>query len=500
MLMYPLRHVLRLTLEAITPLSASSGDLSADFDTCLFRDWNGLPCLSGATLAGVLRAIHADYYGKAASEDLFGMEDKAGNGRSSGLMVSFGMVHDEKGTPVTGYLGPEAIATDTVLAALAEEAPLLRDHVALTPTGAAADKLKFDRVSCPVGTRFTLDLALDGETGDGERLRTLARLFAVPYLRLGGAGRRGLGRQRVVSAYQAAIDRRAAAGRDRWVAYRRAGLAAMPAACGFMQLPQDALEAPPAASSQRVPIEAILRVTPKWFWRIGQGEEPWAPLPKDANAPDVSPRVETVLRWDGSDRLVRKPLAPVPGSAVKGAIAHRTEFHLRRLQDGWAEREQWEQAARKSAVLFGAARDAGSGTAGAVLVDDVIVDFGKQTTKTALRTRNSIDRHTGGVRLQKLFTDETLWQGPSFEIPITLLARHPDGSWVDEQAVQALDWAIEDLGEGRLALGGREAAGDGVFEQGSLTVTMAGDERRWGSFTETLRAARECASGAVEAT
>jgi hypothetical protein len=482
-LFLPIRHVVRVTVEAVTPISPSSGEVDAELDAPLFRDWNGLPCLSGTTVAGVIRSAYADYFGNDECKEVFGYEqarDQAG--QASRLLVSFGLAHGADDRPVEDYLDPGG--DDPVIALLRRDAPVLRDHVAIDDRGVADENKLFDRVSCPAGTRFTLELAVDGESADEARRRDrslLLRAVALiesPGARFGGAGRRGLGRLVIVRdggdprVFHAPIDRHGPKGRMRWEAYRASGLGDAPAAAGFARVAAGDLAL--GEVSARRPVTGQLRLKASGFWRIGQGAEPWLPRPaqgENAKNPDVAPPMEPVIVWEGGRGKVKERMvAPVAGSAVKGAIAHRTEFHLRRIRSVWSA-DQSE--IRLADVLFGGARGAATGRAGAFLIDDVFVDFSRReaTANAGRRVRNSIDRHTGGVRLGKLFTDEALFDGPELVVPFVLLACSPsrgsDGRWqlapTDGDAVKALAWALDDLCRGRLALGAREGTGDGVF-------------------------------------
>lgn len=521
----PIRHVVRLTVEAMTPLSPSSGDADADMAAPLFRDWNGLPCLSGAAIAGVIRSLYGDYFSETERRDLFGYEENRDqSGAASRLIVSFGLAHGADDKPVDGYAAREVLIgddADTVLAVLHHDAPVDRDHVALNEDGVAEKNKLFDRVSCPKGTRFTLELALDGEAeeiaADKELLLRAVRMIEAPHARFGAAGRRGLGRLKIVRdgdrprAFYAAIDRRGKEGRAAWESCRLADLAS--------DLPQDlfdrlpAGDIPPTGASLRGAVAGELRLVAKGFWRFGQGLEPWLPQGdgEGAKVPDVSPPTEPAIEWTeeapSQGTVVSLCRTPVPGSGIKGAIRHRTLFHLRRIFGAWAEdtddsdaernpkQEAFDKAEAALNCLFGAERREESGAAGALFLDDIYVDFADVGAKQRVgqRTRNSIDRHTGGVRLGKLFTDEALWRQPAAEpklvVPFVLLSRVPDPARFGERkvepslrtgsspspfmetpanAVKALVWALEDLCGGRLALGAREGTGDGVFT-GHLT-------------------------------
>jgi CRISPR/Cas system CSM-associated protein Csm3 (group 7 of RAMP superfamily) len=516
-LFYPVRHVARLTVQAVTPLSASSGEIDADTDAPLFRDWNGLPCLSAAGIAGVLRSLYFDHFGEAATQALFGyVEPGTQKGKASRLMVSFGLVHDSAGKPVGTYLSEER-RNDQVLALLLRRGPVDRQHVAIDKMGVAEEHKLFDRVSCPAGARFSVELSIDGETAGGDERRELenvVRMFGVSYARFGAAGRRGLGRLKIVEAHIAAIDRRGSAGRDRWLAYRRANLHEAPAAACFRQMTDAELALPEDVISCRAPVAARIRLTPKFLWRMGQSGELWLPPPEADKAADVAPPVEPKIVWSGDGKASvhegpalnagpgARLFVPIPGAGVKGPLAHRTEFHLRRLKGRFADGAPDDE--RLSDCLFGSMREEHRGFAGALMIDDAFLDFGKvaeEKEHVGRRTRNSIDRHTGGVRLGPLFTDEALWKAPDeLVIDVTILGCVPTGvkntlEAVDEKALKAFAWALEDLCEGRLALGAREGTGDGAFENGVVeSPNGKGIEALLASLAEAIDAAKRRAA------
>lgn len=478
-LLLPIRHLARLTLEAETPVSIASGAADADIDTPLFRDWNGLPCLAGSGLAGVLRALCADYYGDDEARGLFGWEG-AQAGQASRLTVSFGLVHDQTDRAVCRPIDEATIAKDRVLSRLRREEPVRRDHVAIDPDrGAAADTAKFDRAACPRGTRFSLELAIDGAEGSStDDLEKIVALFSSPYARFGGAGRRGLGRLKVVRADVASVDRRGADGKARWIALRRSAIDDLPTDHGLKwRAPMLALK----GDGRRRAVSGVLRLEPKGHWRMGRGTTPWGTGDKPNGA---MPLAEPVIRWDGKDDkgpgyVIDKGIAPAPGAGIKGVLAHRAEFHLRRIRGTFGAAHR---GVRLMDELFGSMADKGAGRAGAVFIDDAFVTFGEDDRpSTNLRIRNSIDRHTGGVRDGKLFADEAHWKGPVWEVRLTVM-----GAWTEDQGLlardvcQALDWAIEDLCSGAVAIGAGDGIGDGVFEKGeanwsghpSLTAAM----------------------------
>jgi len=473
-LLAPIRHVLRVTLEAKSPLSIASGESDVDIDTPLFRDWNGLPCISGASLAGVLRSLHEDYFSDTAG--LFGFEESGTkDGVASRLLVSFGLAHNRSDRVVETLLDTRSIENDEVLRRLALPAPVLRDHVAIdADTGAASPSGKFDRAACPAGTRFSLELAIDGDDGskkgDREAMAQLAGLFVCPYLRLGGAGRRGFGAVRLVRARYRALDRRGSKGREDLIAYRSAPLDDFLGKWDSWDRPNL------TAHSRRGPITGKLVLAPKGFWRMGEGDKRWLTAPPgEKKPPDKLPLTEPVIVWTKigntvTGSVVEKPLAPFPASGLKGALAHRAEYHLRRIRAAFADASAGPgPGGRLMDTVFGSVAAAEGGEAGALLIDDAFVDFDGIPISGAAgrRPRNSLDRQTSGVRDGKFFTFESLWKGPAIRIDLALLAKPRGDVELPDDVLRALDWAFGDLLAGGLAVGGGDAVGDGVMAEGS---------------------------------
>lgn len=491
-LLLPVRHVARITVEAVTPISICSGAEDADIDAPLYRDWNELPCLAGTGLAGILRSLHVDYYGEDKTRKLFGQSSARGvDEKASRLIVSFGVVHDQEDRAVDSLLLPDEISQDPVLSLLQRPAPLLRDSVSIdSDTGAAVHGGKFDRAACPIGTRFTFEIAVDAEPdASHDELKAVAALLMSPYARVGGAARRGLGRLKLERVAHAAIDRRGADGRERWIAYRKSRLDERPSEAGLRWEAWNDLKLP---RSRRGPIQATLRLRPKTFWRIGKGTRPWTEGEKN---PDQMPLTEPIIVWseDGICRrgtVVDRPLAPIVSAGIKGAIAHRAEYHLRRIDSDFSRPDSSSggddrpcSATRRRLMdgVLGAVAKGDGGQAGVLFIDDVVIDFTdrEKSKRVARRVRNSLDRHTGGTRNGKLFTLEAYWKAPAFSIPLVILTRDAQGEpWLTGNVARAIDWAVEDLVSGRLAIGAGDAVGDGVVE-GQIW---------WGNAQETLEA------------
>jgi CRISPR/Cas system CSM-associated protein Csm3 (group 7 of RAMP superfamily) len=459
----PHYYIARITLEAETPLSIASGGADGGFDVALVRDANGLPAIPGTSLAGVLRHLYQDQHDEEAARALFGWQERDA-GAPSRLQVSWGVIQDAHGRPVEGLLlGDQAkhLAKDELLRVAVESArtPFLRERVRVSHRGVADDKGKFDRAVLPAGYRFSAELGLWSAEGADKRWQDLLALLAHPLLRLGGATRAGLGRMVPKSVHWAHMDLRSAEGRSAFSKLPR-GLGQVG---GLTELKP--AWRPPDGEPARF-VTAEIDLTPRAFWRIGQGESGHL-ADLNGKPADLLPRVEQRVVWkDGPGRPGAAQLL-VPAASVKGALAHRVAFHANRLLGHWATAEMPaddDESARGEPVreLFGYARDdreAGErppGQAGRVFIDDGYVEYAEEDLK--LMMHNAIDRFTGGVREHMLFMEELVWRRP---IALTLTV---DTRGLGETARRALALALDDLCAGRLALGGGVAKGHGLFD------------------------------------
>ena len=550
-------HIVRLSFEACSPLSIGSGESrneprkerGSDVETNVSvseiqRDANGLPTIPGAGLQGVLRRLATEAYGEDFADKMFGREDVDGNGKAGRVLWGWACAQDANGDAVSGLrrAGLDA-SNDAVLRVLRRPEPLWRDHVALNDRHSVDRRRKFARAAVPVGARFSVELSGWGDGGDDtfdtfrDDLIRIVSLFRHPRLRLGAGSGRGYGRIRLLAASHEApcLDDAAALRKLR---------EQPPSAC----LSTDLLAG--LDSSAIGSPDTVLTLSLEWtdLLRIGAagphakhltheahrarcartGEtvdddlEPGRPEQEDGDddpEPGTSEQegshaILMLLReprivWEGnrgrSVEIDDDPTAhpaeqlrfPIPGSSIRGPMAHRMLFHANRAAgrcidaDAWvAESDAEQQKALKDRYrgyaersgdlecFLGAAKestdihdpDAESGQAGRVLFDDAEalgVDW------IVGLDHVSIDRFTGGARDGALFREEALLGG---RIKATVTIRPPlepvksdapaVGGWPKATA-NAFLLAIRDLCCGRLALGGRslgECSGSARFE------------------------------------
>lgn len=465
-------HLVRVTLEARAPLSCGSGEAGADTDVMLVRDPNGLPMIPGSTIQGLLRTLHPQ---GAERDALFGREEAGGEGAAARLIFSHARVHGGRDEAAVF----PARLEDPLLAALASDVPLRRDHVKLTDRHAAEEGKKFDRAAVPVGTRFSFEVLMRGDEGEkGTLLAALARL-RHPFFRVGGRGRRGYGRVEAVAAAHGFFPPAKAA------AFRalratplsnRAGLGKVTLADGEAVTVITLTLAPEGPWRTGGSVPAIVA---EQMVRTGNGDR----LVARQGPADAAPLREAMVR-DASpgQRALAVPGAKpaedyvLPGTSVAGPLRHRTVFHWNRLSGRLVDVAQppsaedfdrWKAGDGAVDRLFGWSRPVAragkpDGRVSALLFDDLRFGPGHLLALDHV----ALDAFHGGARGRLLF-DEELVAGGALELRIAVDARFMGREPEDERARQALSLAIRDLLKGRLAIGAKSYG----FMTGSARVS-----------------------------
>lgn len=450
----PLIRLARVTLETTAPLSIASGRNDGIFDTHLVRDANGLPLLPGTALAGVLRHQLVDRLGEAAADRLFGhLGNRTDNtGHASRVSVTHGHLHDQDNHPVDGLCS----TLSPWLAPLANALPPKRDHVRLNRRGSVDGSGKFDRAFLPAGHRFSFDLILQSETDDAADWQALTGALACAGFRLGGATRAGYGAVIVRSIRALTADLSRADGLAAFAAWPARLDAPLPPAAEPIPLPADADDA----------LALQLVLTPEAGFRIGQ---PGAPsLSGDSKPADAVPYTERRIVWHNDKASEGERQIVIPASSVKGALRHRTAFHHARLSGRFIPREaRLDERANPDdglAGLFGEAGDtpdSGAGRAGCLWFDDAVL--GPDSWSSATQMHVAIDRFTGGARAGRLFKEELVHTRQPDAIALRIALDRARLGAVESSQRRALRLALDDLAEGRLALGAASSRGHGFF-------------------------------------
>ncbi len=160
------------TLLALTPLhvGAALDDLSIDMPVAI--NGEGKTYIPGTSLAGAMAKWWRRAFGETSLESVWGIKAKDPES------ASFLYVHD---APANEYKGLE-----------------IRDGVGIDRmTGAAADKIKYDRQIVPAGSTFCFKLVLEVTADNAsakDQLAALLQALENGHIRVGAAKTRGLGR------------------------------------------------------------------------------------------------------------------------------------------------------------------------------------------------------------------------------------------------------------------------------------------------------------------
>ncbi len=468
------RHVARLTIEFTTPFLVGSGRESDLSDAVPVTDANGLPAVPGSSIAGVLRHGLEVEYGAGAAEDVFGAT-AGDDSHGSRLWITWAHIHDASNRPVEGLLLREDL--DEVLQnALALS---IRDHVRISHRGAADTGGKFDQDVVTAGHRFTFEMMLEGpaDSRDSDEgvVRWLLSFLAGGGSRLGGSGRRGMGAFRVVPGGCKIrtfdlFDRK-----DAEEFGRHPVRLDEPATTLLDFDPESCPSNSPQGAGKPRFRTLRLELQPLDYWSFAGGE-PWLLSgEQEARAPDFNPVREVRIRWDQGKGVVDPPRLYVPGSAVKGPLAHRVAFHDNLLNGHFADGASDEDAVAGWAgegnmsvrALFGSIHTSTKGDlgvqdhAGRVYIDDVWLPMDADAEGRTQRVmHNSSDRFTGGVRSGILFEERLLYGGAPFEVFIGVEGFDD----LPEITRNSFREAVRDLAEGRIQLGSGGGRGHGVFE------------------------------------
>lgn len=464
--------VARVVLQMETPFAIGTGRGDGEVDAVFVTDANGLPCIPGTSLAGVLRHAIIARHGAAAADEVFGFQRRR-EGRASALEVSFGQAHgaDDRPAPFVGA----NLETDTVLRAL--RAGVIRDRVRIDARGVADGRGKFDVRLVPAGARFTVEITLHA----GSHGFDLATLIAeLPRLRLGRATRSGHGRLSVVRYQMADFDLSNPADVDR---FRKLPVGLHEPVTEQVLGKPGTVEA--AANGTRVTYELALE--PNDHWMFGNGRPIRDAHKRTRSGGDATtmepvgrvPVAEDRIEWTGGKGLIKADQHYIPGSSIKGILRHRVAFHVRRLGGLWATSETAKELNDATDLpeikwLFGHTKDDAddgepAGGPGRVFVDDVLIPLNQPNSpKDGLFDHVSLDRFTQGPMNGLLFSEAPFFKGKfvariEFEPP-----RAGDGdAAVHQRAIRSFRLALGDLLEGRLALGAGANRGFG-FAKGTV--------------------------------
>jgi CRISPR/Cas system CSM-associated protein Csm3 (group 7 of RAMP superfamily) len=180
---------------------------------------------------------------------------------------------------------------------------------------------------------------------------------------------------------------------------------------------------------------------------------------------DMTSVKESIVSYKGKSLTINQVL--IPGSSVKGALAHRVAFYYNMITNGNKVGKE-NEAVR---TLFGCEKKGNQESSrGQVLISDVLRNLNTST----IFNHVCIDRFTGGAMEGFLFNEEvTYGENQNFTLKISV----ENNALKDVNVKKALESALYDLCNGLLPLGGSTNRGHGCFT-GTLTKKEEQDENR----------------------
>mgnify|MGYP001009541517 FL=1 len=457
---YKYRLLSRINLEALSPLVIGSGNKNIKTDTVVAKDVNELPYIPATTLAGLIRHSLPEeeqrrWMGYQTKEESYGSQ----------LILSEAKILSEDGKPIDGLSNKE-----DAVKLLCYQLPI-RQHVRINHQGVAEKNGKFDEEIVPKGMRFCFEMELMSEEDDNEIMDKILSTIQSNGFRIGSGSRSGFGQISIVSILHKKLDLSTP---EDLKLYLSKSSSLENIWKGFEPYT-------PAVNTNTdyISYELTLQPTDFMFFGAGFGNE----------CSDMTFVREPVIQWDNDDRasiIEKEKVVLIPGSSVKGALAHRTAYHYNKLKgcfaDGKSAEELQEHVGKQNdavKLLFGSEGDkrGKDKKRGNILISDVIQIQTKELEKKVLN-HVKIDRFTGGAVTGALFSEEVLY-APKVSFTLEILLdkaaitelkenKEDKENNVDKnKALEAFETALTDLCKGYLPLGGGVNRGNGTFK-GSL--------------------------------
>lgn len=468
---YPYRHLVQITLETVAPLKIGSGEKGITTDALIVRDINDLPYIPGTSLAGII--AHA----------LGGEKDRLMGNQKNGsrLIITEAKLVGRDGKVIDGVLDRSQLSeADRTFLDLYSKLPI-RQHVRIGYKGTAADMGKFDEEVVVKGSRFCFEMELVSSEKENDAIDMLLSIILSPTFRIGSGSRSGFGEIKVEKCLSRTLDltqeedlklylQKSARIDDAWEGWEDYSPTA----------------APNLDSVEKSWCEYKLSLDPKDFILFGSGFG-------DSNGDsDITYVQESFIKWDNGLATIvsQDKTVLIPGSSVKGALAHRTAYHYNRLtgtfinEDGTLSDDKDRDKVTGNinpavSSIFGSegVRDELSGKLidkkrGNILISDVL----DTASRSKILNHVSIDRFTGGAIDGALFQEQTFYaKGKTFNIDF-LVANDafPVG---DENIREAFEAALKDVATGMLPLGGGVNRGNGVFT--GTVETFNKEKKQW---------------------
>ena len=446
---YPYRFLARIVIEAKTPLAVGSGDNNVLTDALVATDANGLPYIPGTSIAGVVRSMIGD---EQLVNKVLGFQKKK-DGEGSKIIFTEAKLLNENSEVIDGL----HILDDKKDEFLKEYHNLpIRQHTKINHRGTTADRAKFDEQVVYAGSRFCFEMEMVAENDVENKTnfeKALEQIFKSSF-RIGGGTRSGFGEIDVVEIKESILNLAEPKLLQLYLD-KSSNLQDSAKWTGWQENKKETID-------DKQWTEYILNLKADDFLMFGSGFG-------DEDV-DAVPVKEKRVKWtnDGKGEI-KEEVVLIPGTSVKGAIAHRTAFYYNKLNNRFAG----EQGDNKPKVgtqneavvaLFGKEGESTTDQKrGNVIISDVFAD---KALQEKIFDHVAIDRFTGGAVDGALFNEKAIYaKDESFKIRILVKKSVLDK---DKNIKIAFENALRDICKGLLPLGGAVNKGYGMFS-GTIT-------------------------------
>jgi CRISPR/Cas system CSM-associated protein Csm3 (group 7 of RAMP superfamily) len=452
---YQYRNLACIIIEAKTPLAVGSGEKDMTTDQLVARDANGLPFIPGTAIAGIIR--HALDI-KKHDKSIFGFNEskEEKNKRIAGQKNAGQKIKEniDEGSQIifsSAYIVKQrGVVIDKLDLNVYEDEYLIhfkdlpiRQHVCIGTNGASKKTGKFDEEIVYKGTRFCFEIELLTETENSHIFENILSELAKESLRIGGGTRKGFGKIAIVEYKTKTLNLNIPKELELYI-NKTSSL-------------NDTFW-----SDQGIPKEMVnddeidsitLSLSAKDFILIGSGI--------GSKLADDTPVQEKVVIWNnGVPQL--KSFFVLPGTSIKGALAHRTDFYYRQeegiyLEDLFNSDEKSDiidTLCKSKKELFGSIED--ETFPGNVFISDVFIE----SSSLEIQPHVVIDAFTGGAVKGKLFQEQLLKINEPVQISIQIKKNN-----YSPNVRKAFDKALDDLKNGILPLGAATNRGHGTFQK-----------------------------------
>lgn len=485
-------HWARVVIELPQGAALGGGDWHDTNDMPFVTDANGLPMLPGSGIAGALKGVltRNQLLDEKVIKKLFGQsctQDPA----LSELSVDFGYLHNSQDVPVDGLILLSEIEKDSVLKLC--KSGVIRQHAPHNQNGVALERGLHNRQHLPAGARFTIELKIESKSESSTVatcMEALINALQHPACRLGGGKNSGIGAIQLIRWQERSFDLSKEKDMTAWMAWPKRACEEAKGEdtenLAWTILPTPSTELPKESYENVHQLDLTLRMA--GYWRVGNGDPNDKLLtvntPSQEQNDAMHPLVEAGIIWkkteapsvEGQPKGSTIEYIVVPGSAIKGVLAHQMAFEINCATQQWVSTTP-RLTARPLELdaLLGNASDSAAEDAktksvgiGSFWLQDLLIPIGE--VKARYMTYNVIDQLNKGVVPGGLFTEKVL-------LPHVLKIKGyylADNTIADDAkksqaiALEALNTSLEMLKDGRLNLGAHAAAGHGYSDGGSV--------------------------------